>query len=996
MSTAVDALPLSKSSDALPEGRIIEARPSKGPLDLSSIPRSGSGLPSQIQQSEGSNRISNPIRAIKPLVILWCVFVPALPDQVEEAGCSIWLNLMASYPSPRITKVLQLGGETLEIAQGEDAIWNELRYGQLPCKALNVLSPKTVRHINSERSPMAALENLAAFSTGLATIGINKTGSFRPMEFVNASPVGDEGMVKALAALAILVASSKQISVPEVPIDRIRYLLEGGDEYEPALLNGADAADQTEDVAEGQNGPTGSQESWERLLDKLKTVESSQSQVFRRAATAELKLRHTIRGIIDPSYRQQESPPEDAKEAIQKADSLADEVISTIGRLLQHVKDLETAQQSILGKMGNVALAERIATIDEEVLSSSMDFGIQIPRRALSVIADSDRQKSQSSISLASEPSFVETSKTRMSIDSAAPAASPGPPKTMFSKLPPEVAAANLPKPELMRLSAVYELIETEADYVRDLSLMINFHKPQLQETQLLTEEEIQALFSNIDQLVPVNQQLLDRLHEKRDTDPFIPEVGDALVDVSESFKVYTIYCGNYPEAMKLVHKLQARPDMKEKLETMMNSQEGRGLSLESFLIKPVQRICKYPLLIRELQKHTDKLSKDTISLNLAMTKIESVVALVNEYTRQLGERERIAALQGRIDSPTPLGLQDKKHVRDGPLARAVNGKPRERYALLFTDVLLVCTPLKGGRYVLDSVYDVADLALKVDAKGDGVPKGMKHGFQITGTADRKDLVFAAATEDDRQKWIDAFNTAVKVAAEESRKADNINKRMSTGAFLAHQFNSAQDDSDRGCARPSSWSMGMGGKRPVSRAGSTLGVGGSLRGTLKGWGTLRRKDVDFANLSQGSIDVGPNAGYSETDMGGYVEPDMVEIGGQILKKATSAMGTTYYYSTDTKETMWRLPENYIILDPETGKPFPEDSENADEVPDEGEDADSGDEAELSAVEPVEGYPDWRKVDRGDEQIYYFNVITQETSWAPPNGENNTEGGVGDT
>ncbi|KNC98059.1 uncharacterized protein SPPG_06473 [Spizellomyces punctatus DAOM BR117] len=964
MSTAVDALPLSKSSDALPEGRIIEARPSKGPLDLSSIPRSGSGLPSQIQQSEGSNRISNPIRAIKPLVILW------------------------------ITKVLQLGGETLEVTQ-DDTIWNELRYGQLPCKALNALSPKTVRHINSERSPMAALENLAAFSTGLTTFGINKTGSFRPMEFVNASPVGDEGMVKALAALAVHVASSMQISVPDVPIDRIRYLLEGGDECEPALLNGAYAADQIED-AEGQNGRNGSQDSLERLLDKLKTVESNQSRVFRRAATAELKLRHTIRGITDPSYRQQESATEDAKEAIQKADSLADELISTIGRLLQNVKDLETSQQNILGKVGNLALAERIATIDEEVSSSAMDFGMPIPRRAMSVITDSDRQKSQSSISLASEPSFVDASKTRMSIDSAAPAASPGPPKTMFSKLPPEVAGANLPKPELMRLSAVYELIETEADYVRDLSLMINFHKPQLQETQLLTEEEIQALFSNIDQLVPVNQQLLDRLHEKRDTDPFIPEVGDAIVDVSESFKVYTIYCGNYPEAMKLVHKLQARPDLKEKLETMMNSQEGRGLSLESFLIKPVQRICKYPLLIRELQKHTDKLSKDTISLNLAMTKIESVVALVNEYTRQLGERERIAALQGRIDSPTPLGLQDKKHVRDGPLARAVNGKPRERYALLFTDVLLVCTPLKGGRYVLESVYDVADLALKVDAKGEGVPKGMKHGFQITGTADRKDLIFAAASEDDRQKWIDAFNTAIKVAAEESRKADNINKRMSTGAFLAHQFNSAQDDSDRGSVRPSSWSMGMGGRRPVSRAGSTLGVGGSLRGTLKGWGTLRRKDVDFANLSQGSIDVGPNAGYSETDMGGYVEPDMVDIGGQIWKKATSAMGTTYYYNTDTKEAMWRLPENYIILDPETGKPFPEDSENAEEVPDEGEDVDSGDETELSGVESVEGYPDWRKVDRGDEQIYYFNVITQETSWTPPNGENNTESGVADT
>lgn len=42
-----------------------------------------------------------------------------------------------------------------------------------------------------------------------------------------------------------------------------------------------------------------------------------------------------------------------------------------------------------------------------------------------------------------------------------------------FSKVPKEVADANLPKPELMRLSTVYELIETELDYGKDLTTML-------------------------------------------------------------------------------------------------------------------------------------------------------------------------------------------------------------------------------------------------------------------------------------------------------------------------------------------------------------------------------------------------------------------------------------------------------------------------------------------------------------------------------------------
>ena len=59
----------------------------------------------------------------------------------------------------------------------------------------------------------------------------------------------------------------------------------------------------------------------------------------------------------------------------------------------------------------------------------------------------------------------------------------------------------------------------------------------------------------------------------------------------------------------------------------------------------------RYPLLLKELLRHTDKTSKDYANLTSAQEKIEAVVAIVNEGTRALGEREKLVALQGRIDS---------------------------------------------------------------------------------------------------------------------------------------------------------------------------------------------------------------------------------------------------------------------------------------------------------------------------------------------------------
>lgn len=55
-----------------------------------------------------------------------------------------------------------------------------------------------------------------------------------------------------------------------------------------------------------------------------------------------------------------------------------------------------------------------------------------------------------------------------------APTPATSQPLKLFAKLPKQIMDSGLEKPELMRLSAVYELIETEIDYVQDLKTMIN------------------------------------------------------------------------------------------------------------------------------------------------------------------------------------------------------------------------------------------------------------------------------------------------------------------------------------------------------------------------------------------------------------------------------------------------------------------------------------------------------------------------------------------
>ncbi|KAJ1564240.1 hypothetical protein HK405_015430, partial [Cladochytrium tenue] len=86
-----------------------------------------------------------------------------------------------------------------------------MRFGQIPCRLLNTLYPDTVTKLHDARSTFAALENLAAYSAGLALRGIERKALFRPLEFANGTPRGDEMFVRNLVRLAIIASEDTAV-----------------------------------------------------------------------------------------------------------------------------------------------------------------------------------------------------------------------------------------------------------------------------------------------------------------------------------------------------------------------------------------------------------------------------------------------------------------------------------------------------------------------------------------------------------------------------------------------------------------------------------------------------------------------------------------------------------------------------------------------------------------------------------------------------------------
>lgn len=73
-------------------------------------------------------------------------------------------------------------------------------------------------------------------------------------------------------------------------------------------------------------------------------------------------------------------------------------------------------------------------------------------------------------------------------------------------------------------------------------------------------------------------------------------------------------------------------------------------ISLDGFLLTPIQRICKYPLQLAELLKFTDSSHPDHVPVSNALAAMKEVAELVNERKRRMECLERIAEWQNTIE----------------------------------------------------------------------------------------------------------------------------------------------------------------------------------------------------------------------------------------------------------------------------------------------------------------------------------------------------------
>ncbi|XP_026220833.1 neuroepithelial cell-transforming gene 1 protein-like isoform X2 [Anabas testudineus] len=373
-----------------------------------------------------------------------------------------------------------------------------------------------------------------------------------------------------------------------------------------------------------------------------------------------------------------------------------------------------------------------------------------------------------------------DTKSPGMSLKASSRAAGPTPTKRRNSTLWSETLdihqKSTFSTKEIKRQEAIYELYRGEQDLIEDLQLARKaYHDPMLK-LSIMTEEELAHIFGDLDAYIPLHEDLLIKLTEGTGPNGTVAEIGQIVINWLPGLNAYKNYCSNQLAAKALLDQKKQDKRVQDFLQRCLESPFSRKLDLWSFLDIPRSRLVKYPLLLREILRHTPPDHSDVASLEKAITIIQEILSEINV---RKGESE----CKYYIDKLEYLDEKQRDPLIDNCKTLLCHGELRNKsgsrlHVFLFSELLVLTRPVTRNDRSCFQVYrqpiPVRDLALEDLQDGEIRMGGSFRGAFTSG--EKAKNIFRVSSVDPshgqshtlhvndvyhKQQWLNCLRTAM-------------------------------------------------------------------------------------------------------------------------------------------------------------------------------------------------------------------------------------------
>ncbi|KAM7012950.1 guanine nucleotide exchange factor DBS isoform 4-T7 [Tautogolabrus adspersus] len=320
------------------------------------------------------------------------------------------------------------------------------------------------------------------------------------------------------------------------------------------------------------------------------------------------------------------------------------------------------------------------------------------------------------------------------------------------------------------------ELIETERLYVEELQSIMEGYFAELDNSELShlippsLENKRDVLFGNLPEIYEFHNRTFLKELENCAEKPEL--VGTCFLKRKEELQVYEKYCQNKPRSEVLWRQCGDSLFFQE-----CQKKLDHKLSLDAYLLKPVQRITKYQLMLKEMLKCSK--GEGTAELEEALATVLDIIKSVNDSMHQIA----ITGFEGNLSELGKLLMQGsfnvwtdhkKVHSKVKDLARF---KPMQRHLFLYDKMLLFC---KKREETIDGHEKTPSYSFKHSLKMSAVGitenvKGDSKKFEVWYNGREEVFIIQASSMDVKNMWVSEIRKVLTGQLEACREASQIN-----------------------------------------------------------------------------------------------------------------------------------------------------------------------------------------------------------------------------
>ncbi|XP_073708787.1 kalirin RhoGEF kinase b isoform X2 [Garra rufa] len=333
------------------------------------------------------------------------------------------------------------------------------------------------------------------------------------------------------------------------------------------------------------------------------------------------------------------------------------------------------------------------------------------------------------------------------------------------------------------RMFVLNEMVQTERDYVKDLGVIVEGFMRRIGEKGVPEEMtgKDKIVFGNIHQIYDWHKEFFLGELEKclQDHD----RLAELFIKHERRLHMYVIYCQNKPRSEFVVAEYDG---FFEEVQQEVNSR----LSISDYLIKPIQRITKYQLLLKDFLKYSTKAGLDCKETEKAV----ELMSLVPKQCNDMMNLGRLQGYEGKLTAQGKLLQQDTFFVTEqdsGVLSRS-----KERRVFLFEQIVIFSELLRKGSstpgYQFKKSIKVSYLSMEDNVESDPC----KFVLSCRGSSER--LTLQAANIDIKKEWVQSIRELLDMQINFLTALQNpqeYQKKESGGSLSRQLSNSSRSSS---------------------------------------------------------------------------------------------------------------------------------------------------------------------------------------------------------